>query len=438
MIIDFSFENFKSFKERQYFSMEASVTREREGNTFEVDVNGVGKIRLVKSAAVFGANASGKTGLLEALVTLFELVSISATFKGGDKLSKDHYNPFRLDVATTALPTIFKINFIGPDIQKYTYEVHLDQHAVLVEKLDYYPKGRPANLYVREISDAGTHSIRFGKSLKSKRLDNSIFPNQLFLSRFGTTKHEQLSPLFRLFDSVGFVRAHDTVETQMQIRSTAMQIAKSANSSLIDDLNRLVASADTHIDSFVIKEAQFSDFKLPDFMPAEEQLAVFEQIKLRVSTQHHQYKNGEVVATTEFDLLRDESHGTKILFSVGGIILDHLRSGGIMFIDELDSGLHPDLIARLMDLFHDPNANRTNAQFIFTTHATSVIEKSRMRSDQVWMVEKNDRGASELYSIQDFEDVREGIPFDKWYRAGKFGAIPRFLPFSTSLPASRG
>jgi AAA15 family ATPase/GTPase len=437
MIIDFSFENFKSFKERQYFSMEASATREREGSTFEVDVKGIGRLRLLKSAAVFGANASGKTGLLEAIGTLFELVSLSATFKGADKLSKDHYNPFRLDLATATLPTLFKINFIGPDSQKYTYEVQIDQNAVLKEKLDHYPKGRPANLYTREVSDKGAHAIQFGKSLKGKRIDTTLFPNQLFLSKFGSTKHDQLSPLFHFFDSAGFVRAHDTVEAQMQIRSTAMQIANSADSNLIHDLNRLVATADTHINSFVIKEAQFSDFKLPDFMPEEERLALFDRIKFRVSTQHHQYKDGEIVATTEFDLLRDESHGTKILFSVGGIILEHLRSGGIMFIDELDSGLHPDLIARLVELFHNPSANSCNAQFIFTTHATSVTEKSRMRSDQIWMVEKNDQGASELFSIQDFEDVREGIPFDKWYRAGKFGAIPRFLPFSVSMRAPR-
>lgn len=429
MIIDFSFENFKSFKGVQHFSMEASASHVKEGNIFEVDVKGIGKLRLLKSAAVFGANASGKTNLLEAIAALFGFVTTSAGNQVNTRISNTFYNPFRLDTETASLPTSFKINFVGPENLKYTLEIRFDRNGILVEKLDFYPFGRPANLYERIVSEDGTHDVQLGKSLKGKRIDRGIFPNQLFLSKFGSTKHEQLSPVFTYFSAGRYIHANDTLEAANQILVTAQRIAHSDDPKLMEGINQLVASADTHINGFKIKEAKFSDFKLPDFMPEEDQLELFERIKFRVSTQHNRYKNGELVDTIELDLMRDESHGTKILFSVGGSILEQLKMGGLMLIDELDSGLHPDLVARLVDFFLDSDINVANAQFLFTTHATSVIEKSRMRSDQIWMAEKNPHGESELFSVQDFEDVRADIPFDKWYRAGKFGAIPSFSPF---------
>lgn len=122
--------------------------------------------------------------------------------------------------------------------------------------------------------------------------------------------------------------------------------------------------------------------------------------------------------------LDEESHGTKTLYCLGGKILKSLDSGSILFIDELDTGLHTHVCKMLISLYQDKRINPKNAQLIFTTHDTNLLDRTVFRKDQVWFAEKDAKGKTELFSLQDFNDVREDTPFDKWYLAGKFGGIP--------------
>ena len=117
----------------------------------------------------------------------------------------------------------------------------------------------------------------------------------------------------------------------------------------------------------------------------------------------------------------NESFGTNKLFALAGLIIKIMNQGGVIFFDELDSSLHPMLTKLLINFFH--NNHKNDSQLIFTTHETFILNKE-FRSDQIWFTQKNDFGETELFSAQDFEGVREDIPFEKWYLGGKFGAIP--------------
>ena len=132
--------------------------------------------------------------------------------------------------------------------------------------------------------------------------------------------------------------------------------------------------------------------------------------------------------------LDQESNGTNILYSLGGKILKSLDSGTPLFVDEICSGLHIYLIRVLISLFQNKRINPKNAQLIFTSHNTDLLDKMMFRKDQIWFVEKDKYGESDLYCLQDFSEVREDTPFDKWYLAGKFWRCTEFKIHRVFIP----
>jgi len=150
---------------------------------------------------------------------------------------------------------------------------------------------------------------------------------------------------------------------------------------------------------------------------------IVDKYKYEINGIHKSFDNKERISDRTLPL-EEESHGTKRLYSLGGQILKALDNGSPIFIDEICTGLHLYLIRLLIMLFQNERINAKNAQLIFTTHNANLLDRKMFRKDQVWFVEKNNFGESEIYSLQDFPDVREETPFDKWYLAGKFGGIP--------------
>ena len=136
------------------------------------------------------------------------------------------------------------------------------------------------------------------------------------------------------------------------------------------------------------------------------------------------YDNNILVGETTLSLL-EESIGTQSLFVLGAKIIETLEKGSVLVVDELDTSLHSFITKMIIMLFQDKNINNKNAQLIFTTHDISLLDKDLIRKDQVWITEKNDKGETDLYSLQDFENLREDTSFDKWYLSGKFGGVPQ-------------
>jgi AAA15 family ATPase/GTPase len=123
-------------------------------------------------------------------------------------------------------------------------------------------------------------------------------------------------------------------------------------------------------------------------------------------------------------LIEEESAGTRDFLNKISPIIDVLKNGHVLFIDELDNSLHPLLTKYIIQLFESPKTNPNNAQLIFSTHAINLLENNLFRRDQIWFTDKNEYGVSDLYSLAQFEGIRKGMPLDKWYLSGRFGATP--------------
>jgi AAA15 family ATPase/GTPase len=418
MIIDFSFANFRSIKDDQFFSMEAESSKSKLDNTFEVtladktDLKEASIVKLLKSSVVYGANASGKSNFIRAFNTLRYFVVNSDSFKVGKDIIC--YEPFKLEKGFEEKPTRFQISFIAKDLIKYQYEIEFDKKEVYVEKLFFYPKGQPAKLFER-ISDGfenvESHRIEFGQSLKEKPNRKTVFKNQLYLSKFGSDEpNDQLTRIYRYFDDLEIWNAVNKSRIDQLTQEISDEISKAENSKFVKKLSKLIRIADTKIENIFTEKNDklFSN-----------------QNENRVFARHSFFWNGEKVEEKPFDLLREESTGTTVLFALGGLILQKLETGGVIIFDELDNSLHPKLCKFLIRLFNSPISNPKNAQLIFATHEVTLLDKDIFRKDQIWFTEKNRFGQTELFSAQDVEGVRDDTNFEVWYRTGKFGGNPK-------------
>lgn len=430
MLIRFSFSNFRSFREKQEFSMEVENDKYNLEPTFETTMGGGKTLRLLNSAIVYGPNASGKSNFIRALFTLRKLVVYSGRFQVGESLGlKGDYDPFRFDADSSVKPTTFQIEFIAVKNKiRHRYKVEYDWGEIIHESLDYFPKGQPANLFTRNnrmMDEEGFHVVKTPpENLKGQRgMKKTVLKNQLFLSKFGTDPHAQLTPIFKYFKDMDIWNVSEQSKVNLLKRLLTKELMLPENETLKRRIGKLVKIADTKIEDISIRETGEEEFKFPDTFPENLRRKIIEDNKERVFAQHKVYENGKEVRQVEHDM-EDESAGTNILYALGGLILKKLEKGGLIVFDELDNSLHPKLARFLIKLFNHPNTNRHNAQIICASHEVLLLDKELFRKDQIWITDKNKYGASEMTRVSDFEGVREDIPFDKWYMAGKFGGQP--------------
>lgn len=429
MIIDFSFSNFRSIKDEQFFSMEAESSKSKLDNIFEVtladetELREASKLKLVKSSVVYGANASGKTNFIRAFSALKYLVTKSDTFKVDKKIVC--YEPFELEEGYEIKPTKFQVTFIADDLLKYIYEIEYGEKEIYSEKLICYPKGQPASLFKRIVGNSEFHQIEPGISLKNKPNRKQIFKNQLYLSKFGSDEpNEQLTRIYKYFDELEIWNALDKTRINRLTKNISEEISKSEDLKFALRLSKLMKIADTKIEKVFTVEQTEGEFKFSDDLPEEIKEKFIEQNKFRPFATHPFFRSGQAVGTKDFDLIRKESTGTNVLFALGGIILKKLETGGIIVFDELDNSLHPKLCKFLIRLFNNPVSNPKNAQLIFATHEVTLLDRDIFRKDQIWFTEKNKFGQTELFSAQDVEGLRDDTNFEIWYRTGKFGGNP--------------
>lgn len=427
MIIDFSVKNFRSLKEENFFTMRADSSTSKSDNAFSVKLKNNSEVKLLKTSVVYGANGSGKSNFIKSLYALKWLITNSMDFKVGEEI--DCYEPFELDINTSKDSILYSITFILNKV-KYDYKVAIKENYIESEILDYYPKGASANLFKRFGKNNNDNEdfveVSLGKSLVDKRISKKVFDNQLYLSKFGSDiPHEQLTEIYKYFNDFEVWNALDSRDINKLSKEISKKIATSDNSNFNNRLSKLIRIADTKIEELSAKELKKSDFNLPDEIPDEIKDRFFEDNKLRTFAIHKLYDNRKEVGLAEFDLNKKESRGTKVLFALGGIILEALEKGGIVVFDELDNSLHPKLCKFLIRLFNNSISNPNNAQLIFATHEVTLLDKDVFRKDQIWFTEKNKYGETELFSARDVEGLRDNTNFELWYRTGKFGGNPK-------------
>jgi len=398
VILEFSIQNYRSFKEEYCFSLVADTSKSKGKNVFEQRLGNNDTIRILNSAVIYGPNASGKSNLLKAFNTLQDIVISSVSL--GDTI--EQYDPFLFNLTTVKAPSIFTLTFIGPSEYKYIYHIEYNSFSILEEYLDYYPKSQKRNLFKRTRNDGKIHEVKLGQDYNGRTL--KVFNNQSVLTKFGTEEPEELLSHVYLYFKKELVFYKDDDSNHLDIKK---QIFESRT--LQKRLKHLIKIADTRI----------SDFNFGLLIRSDNDK---EHQYLNQGT-HTVYDGRKIVGLKDLDF-EQESKGTNVLSLLGAQILIALEKGGILLIDEIDTSLHPKLAKFLVMLFQNTHANPKNAQLIFTTHETTFLDKDIFRKDQIWFVEKNEYGESELFSVQDFDGVREDTPFEKWYLAGKFGSLP--------------
>lgn len=454
MLLEFAVENFRSIKDRQVLSMIAEPSKAKGENVFEVPLANGGSIRLLKTAVIYGANASGKSNVIKALGSLAKM--IRSNFPGAGRPIKE-YDPFAFADETLNKPTVFELTFLYNQV-KYIYKVSFLHSHILEEEMICFPKGQSQKVFSRIASDSGlAHKIKLGKSWGNKTIE--AFKNQLALQKFGLELvHEPLSSIYVFISDIDFNDVAFSSSNSAQVQRMAQQLSEPHRKQLFKKLEHLIQAADTKI-SGLSQKAYNQDSKKTNWLGSSvvhdssvdhlyssssaassgsgsiytssafnqngEYLGELMHTKTSSAFGLHKYyKEGKEQGVKELDF-EEESEGTKALFWRGALILDKLEKGGILIFDELDNSLHPKLVKFLIKLFTHPLANPHNTQVILATHEVTLLDRDLFRTDQIWITEKNDPGETELYSVQDFEGVREDIPFDKWYMAGKFGGQPK-------------
>ncbi|MDZ8105524.1 MAG: ATP-binding protein [Nostoc sp. DedQUE12a] len=424
MLIEFSVENYRSIQEKQTLSMVASED-EKMLHTNSFVMPNTEKLRLLTSAVIYGPNASGKSNLLRAMQTLRTLVMNSATkMQVGDKLPIE---PFKLNSESAKNPTNFEIIFIHQGT-RYEYGVSLNREQIYEEWLIAYINEHPQNWFSRQYipdnpkfqADEG-YKWSFGKGLKGEKLRIKKFvrSNSLFLSHAAQNNHPQLTQIFKCF------------EDEINILNSSSHAMKfilgifNGNDTFQRRVAQLLSQADIGISGIKIEKKaipeELSSF-LKKFIKQEiervEKDIIHDIHQLDIITLHKMNDSDEEI---EFDM-DDESDGTQRLFEMAGLWLYVLQYGEVLLVDELDRSLHPVLSKALLKMFNDPEINKNNAQLIFTTHDTILLDAEILRRDQVWFTEK-DKSMTKLYSLLDFQP-REDESLQKGYLRGRYGGIP--------------
>ena len=398
MILNLEFKNYRSFKGICSFTTEPTSSKAKVENLCEVETNAEGNKKVLRISLIFGANASGKTNIIKFLYG-FRRWLLNIDNRVGEDIAL--YQPFKFDSATADAPTEFTMEFIAQKV-RYKYEVHFVRYRITSESLLSYPNGKQTQLYERILlsDDKESDTIKFGSSLSSFKPFN-VFKNQLLMSKF--------------------------------LKDTPCEPITNAAKYLVD----MVISNGFHEDTILGEDKEMlrwlyshPDYKkmLAEFLAfADTGLADFQLDKrsdgVEVTSLHGLYKDGEGIGKTDLPL-KEESFGTRALFIIGCHILQALQNGSPFFIDEMDSGLHSYITRLIVDIFRNERINKNNAQLIFTTHDVNLLDQNSIRKDQIWFTEKDKYGVSEMFTLSDFEDVREETLFAKWYMNNKFGGVP--------------
>ncbi len=418
MLIEFSTANFRSLRDRQTLSLTKAKGDELvESNTFTTVA--ANTFELLRSAAIYGPNASGKSNFLLALQTMKEIILESATnLQRGDKLP---VTPFRLSKATRHAPSEFEVIFIVDKV-RYQYGFSATADRIHEEWLLAYPKGRPQR-WLGRIWDEQKQSYdwELGNNLTGEKQlwQKSTRDNALFLSTAVQLNSEQLQPVYDWFNDT----LHMTNISGWSPGFSASLCEKSEKAQVMDFLR----AADLNIEDIVVETEPFDIKALPDDMPTHVKKMFADELKdkklVDIKTVHKSEEGDKV--TFDFE---DESDGTRKLFAFAGPWIDTLTNGCVLFIDELHDNLHPRLVQFLVRLFHNSETNPKNAQLVFTTHETSILNQDEFRRDQIWFCEKGEDQATTLYPLTDFSPRKGRENLELAYLSGRYGALPYVRP----------
>lgn len=423
MFIEFQVGNFRSFRDIQKFTMQAAPKRANdigleEGNVFETD-----GFRLLKSKAIYGSNASGKSNLAKAISAFTLMVSKSVRFE--DIAKRIWEDRFQLLTDWDDQPVFFQYICIVNNLT-YRYGFQILEGKIYYEWLFERAGEKEEECFIRTKEAIKIEEKYFGNSrdLYIEQIlsgDNEVFsPDALFLTGAAVSGNK-FAGLLR--NQIGSVISVDGIEDGNAVQAAMHDLDKGTEEEK-STLKQLIRAADTGIEDLELLEA--SESLIERKFPKELLQLVNDKNKIQtLYASHSRYnENGEKVETISVPFMEWESQGTRKILSIGALVLKSLRSGRTLMIDEFDARFHPNLTLKIVQLFHSKETNPLNAQLIFITHDSGLLRRADLRRDQICFVNKDKYGISSLKTLIEYKGVRKDASYEKEYLNGSYDAVP--------------
>ena len=410
MILEIRLQNFYSINEEVILDLRAGNIKNKNAQNLKNNIFETEKDKFLKTVAIYGANASGKSNIIKAIRWCCRFILDSHQFNQNVEFN---IKPFKFH--TEEKPSIFLIRFIFESIEyEYSFAVNLYQHTIAKESLYYYPKGRKVKIFDRDESQGSSKKDQytFGQMIKRPfDVAENTSNKNLYLSRASQMDREFAKQIYNYFYQQFILQYYDNrtdnIELFLRDEEAKKFLLKSlqvADSDIIDiDFEKQQVNAiGFHIEVDDQSESVTGQKK--------EKIEEF----IRIKTFH------KAKPRIVFDFGHEESEGTKKLFFVLLNIFDIIQNGKILLIDEIETSLHPKIVEYIIDLFYQSH----QSQLIFSTHNTNLLDLKKLRKDQIYFVNKKFDGSSDLYSLYDYKDFRETMDLEKAYLQGRFDAIP--------------
>lgn len=423
MITSFTVENYRSIDEVITLSFEADTgIKDMENKGYTNTAN----IRILNTKAFYGANSSGKSNVFKAVNRMRSIIIHSVRLNDNEALP---YDPFLLSDKEIR-PTRFEISFVD-NTDKFTYGFSYTSELIEEEwLLAKFPKRSLKTLLKRTVNSIEIDEQNYSEGIAIKEGTIPLNKNRLFISlaaQLGGRVSKRIIEWFRanlnvisgLRDNVFSSYTKEMLHTRPDYK---------------DDILGFIGGMDVGFREVTTEQQLIDEKMLPKGLPTEIIASLKEHPPIVAYAKHSKMnEKGDIVGMVDFDIDERESDGTKKLFNLAGPIVDTLRHGKILFVDELDSQLHPLLSRRIVNLFNCPETNSHGAQLIFTSHDTNLLSKKLLRRDQVVFVEKSSKThystkLTPMMSItfDNGSKPRTDSNYGKNYLEGKYGAIPYF------------
>ncbi|MFN3999058.1 AAA family ATPase [Algoriphagus sp.] len=424
MIEEFSFGNFWSFKEMQTLNMTAAKIKSKNTRLDSANLIPVeDELSLLKSKAIYGANASGKSNVIKALVTYIRIINESVR----NEKVLEMIESFQLSTESAGEPSFFQMIFRVDGI-RYRYGFEANEISIKSEWLFSTPKLKEQALFIREgdqiIEINKTHFEEGQKSiaLSGGQSEGQIFrSNSLFLSSLASFGFGKVSK--KLMEAISTITVVSGLGHHAGYRIASDYLNNSERKKFILNFLR---KADLGIDD--INAVELKAENLPKDFP-EDLKQNLKKEKIIISSRAKYNEKLEPIGRSDFAFDVQESEGTKKMFELSPFIFESLQEGSTLVIDEFDARFHPLLTKKIAELFN--SGGNKKSQLIFITHDTNLLSADLLRRDQIDFVEKDRYGASHLYTLVEIKGVRNDASFEKDYIQGKYGAIPFLGDFST-------
>lgn len=404
MVIEIRLSNFFSISEEVILDMRSANIQTKKAKDLQDNTFAYQKGHLLKTVAIYGANASGKSSIIKAIRTCVTMIFNSHNHNENTQFP---FTPFKFGGADK--PSTFFIRFNAEGIE-YEYSFSMNRSLILKEELYYYPNGRRSKVFSRDESKGPVKKDIYDfKDAISRPMDVVANTSQktLFISRASQMGREIAQKVFRYFHENFILNFYNY---------NPFSLEKMLSKSKEQLLNVL------HIaDSDIVNISSRHELKpyttaLLDPLNNNTVLSLddIQKTQLIITTYH---KSNPSIP---FDFNTEESDGTQRLFYMMLTILDIVQNNKILLVDEIESSLHTRLVEYIISLFN----RSVSAQLIYTTHNTYLLDNDKVRKDQVYFTNKRNDGSTDLYSLYDFKDFRDTMDMEKAYLQGRFDAVP--------------